>query len=229
MRVLVFGANGPTGRQVVAQALAAGHTVRAVTRRPAQFPLQHPDLEVVRGDATDAASVDQAVRDQDAVVSALGVPYSRKPISLYSASTELVVAAMGRHGVRRLVVITSANVEPHPRGRFFVDHVVEPFLTRVIGRTTYADMRQMEALITASDLDWTIVRPPALADGDRPGPYQVAEQTVPGMFATRPDVAAFLLSQLDDDRFSRKVAAIVSPYARPSLLKIIWTDGIRKR
>lgn len=229
MRVLIYGANGPTGREVVEQVLAAGHPARAVTRHPEQFPLQHSELEVVRGDATDPASVDRAVRDQDAVISAIGVPYSRKPITLYSASTELIVAAMGRHGVRRLVVVSSANVESHPQGTFFVDHVVEPFLRNVIGRTTYADMRRMEALISASDLDWTIVRPPALADGDRPGAYQVAEGRLPGMFATRPDVAAFLLSRLDDDRFSRKVAAIVSPYASPSLLKIIWTDGIRKR
>lgn len=229
MRVLVYGANGPTGRQVAEQALAAGHTVRAVTRHPEQFPLQHPDLEVVRGDATDAASVDSAVRDQDAVLSALGVPYSRQPVTLYSASTELIVSAMGRHRVRRLVVVTSANVAPRTQGKFFLDRVVEPFLTKVIGRTLYDDMRRLEAMVIASDLDWTIVRPPSLSDGDGVGDYQVGERFLPGTSTTRPDLAAFLIAQLNDRQFIRKIAAIVSPYASPSLLKIIWKDGIRKR
>ncbi len=229
MKVLVYGANGPTGRAITQQALDAGHTVTAVTRHPEALTLTHANLTVVKGDATDESSVDAAVRGQDAVLSALGVPYSRDPITLYSASAGHIIAAMNRHGVRRLIGVTSVNVDPPAgQGNILLRYVLEPLLLR-IGRTLYDDMKRMEETVRASDLDWTIVRPPALSDAEKVGGYRVADEPLDGTFATRPDVAAFLLAQLTDDRFLRKVAWITSPEARPNILKIIWKDGIAKR
>lgn len=230
MKVLVFGANGPTGQQITKQALDAGHAVTAVTRHPEALTLAHPELTVVKGDATDAASVGEAVRGHDAVLSALGVPYSRHAISLYSSSAHNIIAAMTEQGVRRLIGVTSANVDPSTRrhGSLPVRYLLEPLLTR-IGRTLYEDMGRMEKVIRASELDWTVVRPPALCDADHVGNFQVSEEPLPGTFATRPDVASFLVSQLADDRFSRKIASIASPDAHPNILKIIWKDGITKR
>lgn len=229
-RVLVFGANGPTGQQITKRALAAGHTVTAVTRHPEDFPLHHDRLVVLEGDATDETSVDQAVRRHDAVLSALGVPYSRKPISLYSTSAQHIVAAMRRHDVKRLVVISSTTVDPSAgsQGRFF-DHVVEPLLARVIGRTLYADMRRMEALVRTSGLAWTTVRPPGLINADAVGQYKTAETFLPGLIVTRPDLAAFLVSQLEDERFIGKVACVVSPDARrPSLFETVWHEVLKR-
>ena len=230
MRVLVYGANGPTGRQITQQALEAGHVVTAVTRHPESLTLTHERLTVLRGDATDESSVDDAVRGHDAVLSALGVPYSRDPVSLYSESAKHITAAMERHGVRRLLGVTSANVDPASRSHasVVVRTVVEPFLRR-LGRTLYEDMGRMEAVIRETDLDWTILRPPALCDADEVGVYRVSEQPLQGTFAARPDVADFLVTQLSDDRFSQKVASIDSPDAHPNILKIIWRDGITKR
>ena len=84
MKIVVFGANGLTGKIVTKQALAEGQTVTAVTRHPEAFPLQHEHLQVMRGDVFDLSAVEQAVAGQDAVLSALGVPWSRKPITVYS-------------------------------------------------------------------------------------------------------------------------------------------------
>ena len=80
MNIVIFGANGPTGQILTKQALAAGHTVVAVTRHPEAFALQNARLQVMHGDVFDRTSVEQAVAGQDAVLSAIGVPYSRKPI-----------------------------------------------------------------------------------------------------------------------------------------------------
>lgn len=85
MRIAIFGANGPTGRLLTAQALAAGHQVTAVTRHPGGIP-PHTGLRVAEADATDAGTVSAAVAGSDAVVSALGVPYSRRPVSWDSGS-----------------------------------------------------------------------------------------------------------------------------------------------
>ena len=84
MKLVIFGANGSTGRLLTEQALEAGHTVTAFTRHADAFPIHHERLHVVQGDAFDPAAVRQAVAGQDAVLSSLGTRYSRKPITLYS-------------------------------------------------------------------------------------------------------------------------------------------------
>src|ERR1700733_6408904 len=99
MKLAIFGANGPTGRLLTEQALAAGHTVTAFTRHAEAFPLRHEHLRVVQGDALDLAAVNTAVAGQDAVLSTIGPKYSRKPITLYSAVIANVIQAMHVNGV----------------------------------------------------------------------------------------------------------------------------------
>jgi putative NADH-flavin reductase len=91
MRIAIVGANGRTGRQLVTQALAAGHEVTALTRHPGQVPARER-LAVARADVTDPEALDAAVAGHDAVLSVLGVPYSRKPVTVYSAGTANVIA-----------------------------------------------------------------------------------------------------------------------------------------
>src|SRR2546425_12263106 len=148
MKIVIFGANGATGKILTKQALDSGHRVTAVTRHPEAFPLRDVRLNVMGGDVFDLALVEQAVAGQDAVLSTLGVPFSRKPITLYSQGMAHIVQAMNRYGVRRLVCVSSSATEPHydPQGGFIFEKIIQPTIIRTIGRTTYADMRQMETL-----------------------------------------------------------------------------------
>ena len=82
MDLVVFGANGPTGRQVVRQALALDHRVTAVTRKPDEFPLSSPRLHVVTADVTDPNAVELALGGAQAVISTFGVPYGRTEITV---------------------------------------------------------------------------------------------------------------------------------------------------
>ena len=106
MRIVIFGASGSTGRLLTEQALAAGHQVVAVTRRPADFPIRHEQLSVVEADVRDGPAVDRAVDRADVVLSTLGVPFTRKPVTIYSDGIRNIIAAMSRHGVERVVVVT---------------------------------------------------------------------------------------------------------------------------
>lgn len=81
MNVIVFGANGGTGRQVVEQGLAAGHAITAVVRRPDALALHHERLRLVCGDVLQTNTITEPVRDQDAVISALGTR-GRAPAAL---------------------------------------------------------------------------------------------------------------------------------------------------
>jgi putative NADH-flavin reductase len=229
MRIVVFGAGGPTGHALVAQALAAGHAVTAVTRRP------HPvagraGLSVADVDATDPDAVDEVVAGADAVLSALGVRPGRAPVTLYSTAARTITGAMERHGVKRLVTVSSSVLDPdwRPSGAFFFNHVLDPYVNRVVARTAHEDMRRMEAELRHSPLEWTVVRPSGLFDHPEPTRYLVAEGSADGVFTARADLAAAMLRELVDERYVRKAMGVVTKDVKPSLPRLIWREARRK-
>ncbi|HEY7022986.1 MAG TPA: SDR family oxidoreductase [Ktedonobacterales bacterium] len=230
MKIVVFGANGATGQHLTKQSLAAGHTVIAVTRHPEAFPLQGDRLRVMWGDAYDLASVEQAIAGQDTVLSALGVPFTRKPITVYSQGIAHIIAAMNRYGVRRLTCISSSATggEHDTGGGFLFDKVLQPIVMSTIGRTTYADMARMEALVMSSDLDWVIVRPSGLFETPVVTDYQVAETQIRGQFTSRTDLADFLLKQATQDQYLRKVMAIATYAMTPSVFAFMTQEAFKK-
>ena len=224
MHLVVFGGSGPTGQQVVRQALNAGHLVTATTRRPHQFPLKADSLNVVRTDVTDPNEVASAVAGAAAVISTYGVPYTRKPVTVYSTGISHIVDAMTEHGVSRLVCVSSTTVadEPAPGETFWWRAVIEPLLLRrVLGRTLYDDMEKMEGQVRASDLTWTIVRPAGLYDADEPGPYDMAPPRLRGRFTSRADLAQALLSEATDPQHPRATVDVVSRSQPPSALNFL--------
>lgn len=209
MKIVVFGGTGPTGRHVVEQALEQGMAVRVVARTPAKLTIRHPALEVVPGDALVAEDVARAVAGMDAVVTTLGVPYTFSPVTLYSVATGHILAGMQAAGVRRLVGVTSGGTHPgrDPNTPWFFELLLKP----IIGRTLYADMRRMEALIMASETDWSILRPSRLLDAPPPGPVRLARDayTLPGgNELSRADLAKAILETLGDDSMIGCAAAI---------------------
>jgi putative NADH-flavin reductase len=231
MNIAVFGANGPTGRLLTAQALREGHAVSAFTRHPDTFPLRHEHLRVVRGDVFDPASVEEAVAGQDAILSVLGVPYSRKPISVFSEGIAHVIEAMRRHGVRRLVCVSSSAVDPRlePPGGFLFKKLLQPLFVGVVGKTLYADQGRMEALVMSSDLDWTVVRPSGLFVSTGVSDYAVAEDHITSRFTSRNDLADFMLRQATDDRFIHSFPAVSTVTGTPNFLAFLWKEGISKK
>lgn len=231
MRIAAFGAHGRTGLRLVSQALQAGHSVVAVTRRPAEFPVTHPDLTVAGADVYDGAAVARAIAGTDAVLSALGVPFSRKPITIYSAGIANITAGMERHGVKRVVAVSSAAVDrrPHAEGGFFLNKLMQPLLTRTLGRTTYTDLRRMEALLRRTGLDWTVVRPAGLFDADEVSAYRLDKDHSDGVFTSRADLAACMLAQLETDAWIHRTVAVTTSVGTPTVLRMIRREAFSSR
>lgn len=227
MRIAIFGANGQTGRLLTEQALDAGHHVIAATRQPGAFPIVGDRLDVKSVDAHAPAAVSATIDGCDAVLSTLGVPFTRQPITVYSAGATHLVAAMHEHGVKRLVVVSSSATHPHHHadGGFLLNRVLQPIVTRTIGKTTYADMRHMEELIRASDLAWTIVRPSGLFDLPEVTDYHLYEDEAPGVFTARIDLAAAMLAQLDDDTYVGKAVAVTTTQDTPTLVEMLRNEA----
>src|SRR5262245_48868052 len=231
MKLAVFGANGPTGRLLTRLALDEDHEVVAFTRHPKTFPLDHPHLEVAAGDVHDPDSVASAILGADAVLSTLGVPFAKTPITVYSDGVTNIIAGMHASGVKRLAVVSSSGVSPHPEplGGFVFEKIMQPYLVNKLGKTLYDDMRRMEAIVAASDLAWTIVRPSGLFEASSVSDYSVEVDHIGHRFTARIDLADCLLRQALDDTYERSAIAVATTRAKPSILKLIWQEGIRKK
>ena len=202
-RVLVLGATGGTGRQVVEQAVASGFDVTVLVRRPELLTQAARGVRVLTGDIlADPSVLGAAVAQQDAVISTLGVGQSFKSRGLISRAAPAIVAALERAGVKRLV-FTSAFGVGATRGD-------TPLLPRLfiatLLRDVYADKAAGEVAIVRSSLDWTIVYPVGLMDGPKTGQYRAGEHlALSGLpRISRADVADFLLRQVGDSTFVGK-------------------------
>ncbi|MFI5553143.1 NAD(P)-dependent oxidoreductase [Streptomyces sp. NPDC051738] len=198
MKLTVFGATGGTGKEIVRQALNAGHEVTAVVRDPARFPITGDRLEVFRADLTDPRALRPAVAGRDAVLSGLGAR-SRKDAGIAARLTRTVLGALEAEGVRRLVVVSAAPVGPEPEGDGFVDRAMRGIVSAVL-KDIYADLREMEAELARSGTDWTSVRPPRLQDKPLTGSYRKVVGGFPGRgrFLARADVAHAMLAAVGD-------------------------------
>jgi uncharacterized protein YbjT (DUF2867 family) len=226
MDIVVFGANGQTGRLLTRQALVAGHRVVAVTRNPADFPMTDPDLTVAGVDVREAAAVAEVVADADAVLSTLGVSFTRQPVDTYSVGTGNIVAGMRSAGARRLVVVSSTATYPTRRRRFpLALRVLEPIIAGTIGKTVYGDMRRMETLVRSSGLDWTIVRPSGLFDLAEPTDYHAGDVDPIGGFTARTDLAHYLLALAGDQATVGKTVVVSTTEHTPTVWQMVRREA----
>jgi putative NADH-flavin reductase len=196
MKIIVFGATGKTGREVVRQALEAGHEVTAFVRDAARLDLRHPHLQVTVGQVTtDQSAVATAVKGQDAVISALGSERSKAP-KVITRAMPMIIRAMSDNEVNRLVFLSAFGVGDTYRE-------APPLLKfgyRLVLAGAFADKLEGERLLRDSSLEWTLVYPVLLTDGPRTGAYRSDEHLERGHSwrISRADVADFMLTQLQD-------------------------------
>ena len=207
-RLLIVGGTGGTGRELVEQALERGHQVTALVRDPAKLKIEHPKLRIVQGDVLDFSSVQEAVRGQDAVISTLGHRRYFSAAGILSKGTSNLLRAMESHRVSRFVCITSLGIGDSAGGMglyytFFVIPAILPLY--------FFDKARQERLIAASALDWVIVRPGLLTNGERRRTYRHGSKV--GNFLltvriSRADVAEFVLDQTANDGYLRTAPGV---------------------
>jgi len=219
VKLVLFGATGGVGSEVLSQAIAAGHVVTAVVRNPSKLPA---DVDVVRQDLAtpDAEVLAAAMRDVDAVISAIG-PHRAAEAGIVAPATAAITHAMDCAGVRRLVVISAAPVgvvpsthQPHPPrydpgDDLLMRYLLSPLIRRLFG-PLYADLAAMEDLLRDGSLDWTSIRPPRLTNGPLTRTYRTAidRNVRHGLFISRRDVAHLMLTALQQRETVRHAIGI---------------------
>ena len=203
MKLTIFGATGATGTELARQALDAGHEVTAVVRDPGRMsvPVQSR-LTVITADVMDPVAISPAVADADAVITAIA-PHGLGRSVLRQDSTHSIMQAMGKAGARRLLFVSGSVVADDVADKgesFYLRYLLKPVARRTFLRNTTADFAATEAEIRATDLDWTIFRPPSLDNKPASGAYRTAvDRSVPHCFTiSRADLAACMLAALDD-------------------------------
>jgi putative NADH-flavin reductase len=208
MNVLVFGASGKTGREVVRQALARGFNVAAFVRDTARLPLAHANLRLVKGQITDPKAVARAIEGHTCVISTLGVglPLRHDPIVIEGVRT--IARASEHASVKRLLYMSFIGVS---QSRDSAGFLLKQLAGTVL-RHEVADHEVKEAAVAESLVDWTIVRAPKLTNGRLTASYRVGEDIEarsPLPMMSRADVADFMLRQLSDQSFIRKAVRIL--------------------
>jgi putative NADH-flavin reductase len=205
MRLALLGGTGRIGGLLLTQALESGHEVTALARNPGALS-PAAGLTALGGDATDAEAVAAAVEGADAVLSALGPRGAKAPALLESAARN-TVRAMSKTGARRLICVSAA-------GAFVQDdpnmNVVVKFVLPKIFAAQFADVRAMEQVIRASDVDWTLVRPTRLVNSGITGRYRTAPDYPPpgGRKISRADVAHFIGAALEQNSWLESAPAV---------------------
>ncbi len=215
MKIAVIGAAGRTGRKVVERALRRGDEVVAIARDPGKLAGIEIDdtattrMRAVAATADDVAALTEAIRGVDVVISALGHNATSGDHVLAEGITATLMA-LDAAGVHRLVVV-SASGHLTDGDALPVRVIVKPILGAFL-RAQFADMREMERIVKASDAEWTIMRPPMLTDNAARGTYKSRRNlNVRGGFRmTREDLAGAILDQADDDTTVRQAVSVAN-------------------
>jgi len=206
MKLVVFGATGKTGVEIVKQSFAQGYEVTAFVRDPSKLTLEHADLKITTGDIYDLKAVTQVVQGQDAVICSLGTSDLGKT-TVRSEGTANIIKAMKENHVNRLIVVSAMGVaESWSTLSFF-----NKFFFTTILRSSQQDHEKQEVVVKESDLDWTILRPSGLTDTPQTGSYSLGEN-IRGKTSriARADVAHAIIKEVPENAFVHKAVTITN-------------------
>lgn len=205
MKIVVFGATGRTGIEITRQALEAGQEVTAFVRDPQRVSLTYKNLRIMTGDAFDPVSVAAAIEGQEAVICALGSGNQLGKTKVRASGTTHIIQGMEKHQVKRLVAVTAMGVGESWSSLSAVNKL---FFATVL-KSARDDHEAQEAVIKASGLDWTIIRPSGLVDTPRTGNYDYGENILAKTSRiARADVADLILKELAENQLIGKAVTI---------------------
>jgi putative NADH-flavin reductase len=208
MRVVILGATGPTGRQLVSQALETGYEISAIVRDPAKLKTEHERLKVLSGDIFDNNLLPAVFKNHDAVLSALGVGTTLKSHHLMENAMRVIIPAMNHAGLKRIIYMSAFGVGDS----FSESSFIQKLAFRIFLKSIYADKIIADELVSASGLEWTMVRPVMLTNGALTRKYRAAEKIKMNWMPTisRADVAHFMVHEVQENKWIRK-KVILSP------------------
>ena len=211
MNVLLIGATGFSGKEVLRELLSKNHNVTVITRNKSSFESQQKQIKIIEGNVLDENLINEAVKNQDAVISCLGIggKGNAKPNSLVSDATRVLVNEMERSNVKRLICMSNVGAgDSYSFQPWIFTKVVLPYFMKWL-KAIIDDKNIMEPIIMSSKLDWTILRCPNIVDKPPKGKITTSfDGKELKMSITNKDLARFMVNQLDDTALVHKVPCV---------------------
>jgi putative NADH-flavin reductase len=206
VKLLVLGATGGVGSEIVRQAAGRAHEVTAFVRTPERLADWHDRIKVIQGDLLNCGALERVLEGQDLVLSGFGprLPISKDDRNLLGNFARALTRAMVARRIQRAVVVSTAFL--------FKDAIIPPahLVGRLFFSSVVSDAADMEDVIVSTRLDWTLVRPPRLTGEQRTGRYRSSEGHLPlfGFTISRADVADFMIESAEGHLASRKIIGV---------------------
>ena len=208
MELLILGATGLTGQHLLKKALEASHQVTALVRNPAKLSISHKNLTILTGDVLDKETLTKSMKGKDVVFCAIGKGKSLKSSNLMTNAVENLMLCMKTTNVNRLVMLSAFGVGE----TIFQANFLQRLIFRTLLKSIFSDKTKADLILKHSPFNWTLVYPVVLTNAPGTGNYKVGE-TLPmkGMpKISRADVADFMLKQVTDITYLKKVAVLTS-------------------
>lgn len=211
MKVVIFGATGLSGRVILKEALSKKHEVTVLVRNANDVIMQDKNLRVVQGSVLDRNTVNEVLKNQDAVIQCLGVggKGNGKPTTFISDTTKIIMEEMEKTNVKRLIVLSNIGAgNSLAFTPWYFRKLILPYFMKWL-QVIVDDKNRMEPMIMKSNLDWTIVRSAGMAD--KPAKGKVNDTlTGKGLKFTinLPDLAEFIVAQLDDKKYYKQSPSV---------------------
>ena len=206
--IAVLGASGGIGQQVVKIALSNGHKVTAILRTPSKLRIVHTNLKIVKGDVFKPETLEEHIKNKDAVISAIG-KNSLKETTLYSQGNKNLLNILDKTNTNRVLFISAAGLEINPSFNLFI-RLVERFVLQKLLKNMYADLVKMERIVKKSDQNWTIIRPPQLTNKPFTGQYRFSINSFlkKGLKISRADLADFIINNITNESTYQKTVEV---------------------
>ncbi|TAE22379.1 MAG: NAD-dependent epimerase/dehydratase family protein [Candidatus Kapaibacterium sp.] len=200
--IALFGITGRTGKPLQTLLLAKGYSIKALARTPKNVGLAHPALTLVQGNILNANDVEQTITGADAVISVIGqVRGDSQTTQVQTLGTQNILAAMEKHGVKRLLSLTGGAVPYHKDQPKLPDKAIRCIMNLIV-KETLADAIAHAELIQKSNTDWTVIRGPRLLEKPPEGAYRVGWVGVNASTAiTYGDLAQFIMDEFEQGQY----------------------------
>lgn len=197
-KIIVFGASGGTGKEVVLQALEQGYGVTVILRNPSSFKIEHENLTIIKGDVLEPSTFKNEITPNSTVVSCLGIPKIQET-TLYSQGIKNIVQIMKEGGAKRVISISSGAISTPSGSSFIMSFLLKNILQRLY-KPIYSDMQLMEDVLSNSNLNWTVIGAPKLTNGKKTKKYRIITKqplkNIPKI--SRADLADYIISHIND-------------------------------
>lgn len=204
MKILILGASGRVGNRIVSYALHDGYHVTAFVRTPEKIQINNENLTILQGNVLNMDDIVRAMLGADVVISALNTDGT----DTLSESMPLIIKAMENEGIKRIITIGTAGI---------LQSRLTPNILRYQSieskrKSTRAaeEHHKVFDLLKQSNLEWTIVCPTYLPDGEYFGEYRIERDFLPeeGVEISVQDTAEFAYSQIKSSEYIKSRVGI---------------------